>query len=114
MSTITMTAGTGTTDGAPRVLVRLTRRARLLITLLAMVSLAVVLAVVVTGGSAASAGTSAPVTHQRVTVSPGQTLWQIAQRAKPGTDPRETIDSILRLNNLKTAEIQVGTALLLP
>lgn len=120
----TPTAGAGTrpSSRAPRaaappvarVPVRLTRRARLLVTLIAVVSLAVVLAVVVIGNSIAAAGTVTPVGHQRVTVAPGQTLWQIATRAKPGTDPRETIDDILRLNDLRTAEVQVGTALLLP
>jgi LysM repeat protein len=54
------------------------------------------------------------VSAQRVTVAPGETLWQIAERVAPGTDPRETVARILELNGLQTSQVQVGTALLLP
>ena len=49
-----------------------------------------------------------------VTVRPGETLWQIAERVAPGSDPRETVRRILDLNGLQTAEVQAGTALRLP
>ena len=45
---------------------------------------------------------------------PGETLWQIAERIAPGTDPRETVARILDLNGLQTSQVQAGTALLLP
>ena len=93
----------------------LTRRGRLLVTALTLLLL-VAAAVVLTGGMPATAGTDRPtaVTAQRVTVAPGETLWQIAERVAPGTDPRETVARILDLNGLQTAQVQVGTALLLP
>ena len=95
--------------------VRLTRRGRLLLTGLAMLVL-VVAAVLLSGGPPATAGTDhgSASTAQRVTVAPGETLWQIAERTAPGADPRETVQRILDLNGLQTAEVQSGTALLLP
>jgi hypothetical protein len=100
---------------APRTATRLTRRGRLLVTGLVLLML-VAAAVLLSGGVPATAGTDrgAPVTAERVTVAPGETLWQIAERVAPGTDPRETVARILDLNGLQTAQVQAGTALLLP
>ena len=95
--------------------VRLTRRGRLLASLLVLL-LAVAAAVLLTGGATALAGSgggSAPVA-ERVTVRPGETLWQIAERTAPGTDPRETVQRILDLNGLQTSQVRAGTALQLP
>ena len=55
-----------------------------------------------------------PRSGERVTVRPGETLWQIAERVAPGSDPRETVARILDLNGLQTAQVQAGTALRLP
>ena len=95
--------------------VRLTRRGRLLLTAVVLLSL-VVAAVLLSGGAPARAGTdrSPAMVGERVTVRPGETLWQIAERVAPGSDPRETVARILDLNGLQTAEVQVGSALRLP
>ena len=94
--------------------VRLTRRGRLTATL-------VLLAGFVTGGTLltgglASAGTEpgAAATAERVTVAPGDTLWSIAQREAPGTDPRDTVADILELNHLESSAVEAGSVLLLP
>ena len=119
MSTMTLSAGfgRGTTLERPaapaRPAVRLTRRGRLLVTL-TLLLVAVAAAVLLTGGASALAGTDRPVTHEQVTVLPGQTLWEIAQRAAPAADPRDTVQAILDLNGLQTSQVQAGTALLLP
>lgn len=120
MSTMTLSAGLGrpcaqrrptAPAGGPA---RLTRRGRLLVSL-AVLLLAITGGVLLTGGGAALAGTHPPaVSHRQVTVAPGQTLWQIAERTAPGSDPRETVQRILDLNGLQTSEVQAGTALLLP
>lgn len=47
-------------------------------------------------------------------VAPGDTLWQLAQNAAPGADPREMVDRIMRLNNLAGVDVQVGSVLLIP
>jgi len=125
MSTMTVSTGLGraayrgaapATPRVPASSTHLTRRGRLLLTLLVL-TLLVVGAVLLSGGATALAGTdhaTGTATAQRVTVRPGETLWQIAERVAPGTDPRETIARILDLNDLQTAQVQAGTALVLP
>jgi hypothetical protein len=116
MSTMTLSAGLGRprAQRRPAGPARLTRRGRLLVSLAALL-VAVTGAVLLAGGGAALAGTDRPaVSHRQVTVQPGQTLWQIAERTAPGSDPRETVQRILDLNGLQTSEVQAGTALLLP
>jgi hypothetical protein len=95
--------------------VRLTRRGRLLLTAVVLLAL-VVAAVLLSGGAGARDGTKrAPAqVGERGNVRPGETLWQIAERVAPGSDPRETVARILDLNGLQTAEVQAGTALRLP
>ncbi len=101
-------------DSAPT---RLTRRARLLITGVTLV-VAVALAVLATGGGLATAGTArgsgSATTVERVTVRPGETLWEIARREAPGVDPRETIATMIDLNALDSAAVAAGRVLLLP
>jgi nucleoid-associated protein YgaU len=124
MSTMTVSSGLGraayrgaASSGPRAASTHLTRRGRLLLSLLALVLL-VTGAVLLSGGASALAGTdrasAGAATAQRVTVRPGETLWQIAERVAPGTDPRETVARILDLNDLQTAQVQVGTALVLP
>lgn len=47
-------------------------------------------------------------------VAPGDTLWRLAEATAPGSDPRELVDRITRLNGLSGVDVQVGTVLLLP
>jgi len=65
--------------------------------------------------SASQAGTTPTGSATRyITVQPGQTLWQIAQRVAPGDDPRDTVDRIRSLNGLDTAPVQAGQRLVVP
>jgi LysM repeat protein len=132
MSTLTISAGLGTrrprasrptrsTRGTsstvstrPTGALRLTRRGRLVTTL-------VLLAGFLTGGvllsgGLATAGTEpgAAATAQRVTVAPGETLWSISERVAPDADPRDTVAEILELNHLQSSAVQAGSVLLLP
>lgn len=96
--------------------VRLTRRGRLLLGLVVL-AVAVVTAVLSTGGGSASAGVSGrggEVAVQQVTVRPGETLWAIATREAPGVDPRATVAELVDLNDLPGAAVQAGQVLLLP
>lgn len=103
------------TSAAPSSSVRLTRRGRtVLVLLLAALLLSAfslgrqdTRAATVSGGGAAPA----PAT---TTVQPGESLWSVAQRIAPENDPREVIAQIRRLNDLQSAELQVGQHLLLP
>jgi len=94
---------------------RLTRRGRLMLTLLCLVLL-VSAGVLATGGRSAVAGSErgAVATAELVTVAPGETLWEIAERAAPGVDPRETIERIIDLNALESSAVAAGSVLLLP
>ena len=134
MSTVTISAGLPArsrrtpparrvpTTSAPRAAsiapaggpLRLTRRGRLVATL-------VLLAGFLTGGGLlagglATAGTEpgSAATAERVTVAPGDTLWSIAEREAPGTDPRDTVAEILELNHLESSAVEAGSVLLLP
>jgi hypothetical protein len=94
--------------------VRLTRRGRLVATLVLIAGF--LAGGVLLAGGLASAGTEpgAAATAQRVTVAPGETLWGIAEREAPGTDPRDTVAEILELNHLQSSAVEAGSVLLLP
>lgn len=95
--------------------VRLTRRGRLVRTLLVL-SLAVVLASVF--GLSAGAGTSdsvgTPTSFIEVTVAPGDTLWSLASRMAEGADIRAMVDEIASVNALASADLQAGQKVRIP
>lgn len=49
-----------------------------------------------------------------VTVSPGDSLWSIAQRSDPGADPRVMVEKIRGLNGLSGDAIVAGAVLQVP
>ncbi len=95
--------------------VRITRRGRLV--LLALVAV-LAFALVSLGQAAASAGpgdggAGEPVSATWV-VQPGETLWVIAERVDPQTDPRETVARIVAMNDLPSSSVQAGQELQIP
>jgi hypothetical protein len=93
----------------------ITRRGRLVLTAAVVVAaLAVVLGFVLSGGGAVATDTSAHVHFQHVTVSAGETLWQVAEDVAPSADPRDVIADIQQLNNLDTTEVMPGQSLAIP
>ena len=100
--------------------VRLTRRGRLVarwllvLATIGLVLTAVVGAVLLGGGSAQGGEHAAPVPVSYHLVAPGETLWQIALRAEPGSDPRDLVEQIVELNHLSSAELPVGLRLAVP
>jgi hypothetical protein len=103
-------------SAAARPGLRLTRRGRVVLSLLLLVAL---LAVVVAGllawpQSATAGGTALQVPRAYRTVLPGETLWQIAVEVAPRSDPRDTIASLVELNALETVRIQSGQVLAVP
>lgn len=106
------TARGGRTVDAPATPLRLTRRGRLLVTLLCS---AVVLAVAVVGARVAWADSSAAaLATTQVTVLPGQTLWEIASTADPSADPRDAVIEIRDLNGLPDSQVFAGQVLTVP
>jgi Tfp pilus assembly protein FimV len=94
---------------APRL--RLTRRGRVVLVVLpALLALSGAL-LAAAPGVAEAAPRQAPHT---VVVGTGDTLWTIAERIAPRTDPRVTVAAIERANGLSGAAIDAGTLLVLP
>jgi LysM repeat protein len=92
--------------------VRLTRRGRLVVVLSLLALLVVGLAS--TGQSSQASGRVAATRPVTVTVQTGETLWQLATRVAPHTDPRLVVDEIERLNRLSGSTVYAGQQLRVP
>jgi Tfp pilus assembly protein FimV len=57
---------------------------------------------------------SAPAAQQVVVVQSGDTLWSIAQRVRPGDDPREVAAEIAATNGVQAGALTVGASLVVP
>jgi hypothetical protein len=105
----------GDRTGRTRTRTRLTRRGRVVLTAL------VVLPLLAGGGAlAASSGAFAGIQGQSassfryLTVQPGESLWSIAQRVAPRSDPRDVIAAFVDLNGLSSGMVQAGQRLAVP
>ena len=98
---------------APGRALRLTRRGRLVISLL-MAATLVVLALIGARTALADTTTPAPAQVQQVMVLPGDTLWSIAQAQAPSGDVREVVAEIRSLNKLSSSRLMVGQELVVP
>jgi LysM repeat protein len=99
---------------APVASLRLTRRGRVLITLVLLVVAAAAVLLLRAPATASTGTTSHAPVARSVTVAPGQTLWEIARDARPGVDPRDTVDRIMEMNGLSSASVQAGRQLFVP
>jgi LysM repeat protein len=115
MSTMSTTATRrGTSYREPRnAPVRLTRRGRVVVTLL-LVGLVLVAFTVFSGYSAATGEAGEQQPSRTVVVEEGDTLWGIASAvAEPG-GTRELVHRIQQLNNLPGPELVEGQELAVP
>jgi LysM repeat protein len=65
--------------------------------------------------STASAGSeNATVSFATVTVGSGESLWSIAERIAPQSDPREVIGDLQRFNGLEDSSVLPGQTLAIP
>ena len=71
----------------------------------------VVIAVLMLGFTPASPGASPP---QHYTVRSGDSLWSIAARHYPNSDPRDAVYQIEQANHLSAAGLVAGERILLP
>lgn len=101
-------------DATSPIGVRLTRRGKTVILVAAMAI--VTLLVIMFGASTAATDLSGPPLQTRtVTVTAGQTLWQVAAAANPNGDIRATVDDIVRINSLPNASsLQMGSQIAVP
>ena len=96
---------------APRSGLVLTRRGRLAIVLLAAVAL---LALAPWRAIASTPAGAPPAGWTTVTVAPGDSLWEFAEAAAPGADPRPLVAEIKATNGLTSSTLQPGQRLLVP
>jgi LysM repeat protein len=57
---------------------------------------------------------AAPRHPRRVVVRPGDTLWSIARRSEPASDPRAVVDAIVAANGVQAGAVVPGQRLLVP
>ena len=91
---------------------RLTRRGRMLVRVLAVV-LVVGGFLLVAPGLARGDGPDQPAPRVTYVVEPGDTLWSIARRVAPGRDPRPVVDGLIEANSLRGG-LQAGQELSIP
>ncbi|PXY28750.1 LysM peptidoglycan-binding domain-containing protein [Prauserella flavalba] len=66
------------------------------------------------GGIAGGGEAGVPSGTVVVSVAPGDTLWDLAERAAPGSDPAAVVERIQELNGLTGAQVDAGTPLVVP
>lgn len=101
---------------ATRTRLRMTRRGRRVLLGLFALPLAAAVSFATFSDMTAAASSEAGqiVEFATTTVLPGDTLWSIAALIAPEADPRDVVDSIMRLNQLNGAAISVGQQLAIP
>jgi hypothetical protein len=102
--------------GAPKTRLHLTRRGRFVVTTLAAIPLVAGAAVFAIngGGAAASAGGDAGGHFSYQVVQSGDSLWSIAERVAPDSDPRDVVARIVSLNQLSTSMVTPGQRVAIP
>ncbi len=113
MTAITVGGFAAHSPGVGRSHLRINKRGRAV--LLSAVATPVVLAALVFGINAGGAtATSSSTPLARVTVAGGETLWGVAQRIAPTSDPRDVVAELESVNRLGSASIYPGEQLLIP
>lgn len=108
-----MGAVAASTRDQGQVPLRLTRRGRLVVTLLGTVLAGSIGSAVIGLATAtdAMATDSATVAY---TVKPGDSLWSIAQHLQPTGDPRDLVVQLTRINPSAASGLMAGQVLQLP
>jgi hypothetical protein len=93
----------------------LTRRGRVVLTTLASIPLVVAAAVfALNGGGAVATDSSAHTNFSYATVQSGESLWTIAERVAPNSDPRDVIADIVSVNQLSSTLVSPGQRVAIP
>lgn len=69
---------------------------------------------IVIGGLAEGLAPSVPERTALVTVAPGETLWDVASKYAPDSDPRAVVDRIEELNGVTAGAVTAGYPLSVP
>ena len=111
--TVTRAATCTTRSVQPRL--HLTRRGRIVLTVLVSTPLVIAAFFGITNGGTASASSDSGSSSLRYfTVAPGDTLWQLASELVPRADLRDVVAEIVQLNQLNSGDIQAGQRLAIP
>ena len=102
----------GTTP-TPRPL-RITTRGRVVLGALAAAPLVAGLVLASVLAPAAAGSEEGVASFETVTVGAGESLWSIAERIAPASDPRDVIGEIERLNSLEDSAVLPGQTLAIP
>ncbi|WP_199689789.1 hypothetical protein [Clavibacter lycopersici] len=112
---ITLDAQVAEAAVAPRTRLRITRRGRIVLTALVAAPLALGAGLVaLNGGAAVASKDAAGTAFEYVTVSSGQSLWDLAEEIAPSADPRDVIASVVDLNRLPSSDVAAGQQLAVP
>ncbi|MET0590914.1 MAG: hypothetical protein ABWZ77_07045 [Naasia sp.] len=119
MSAYTPAIGSGFATGrvsATRPPLRITRRGKVVLAVLLTLPTAAVIGVMSLSSAPAVATSAAsdPTAFDYVTVSAGESLWDVAERIAPTADPRDVIADIERLNGLESSGVAAGESLAVP
>jgi len=107
-----MNATATATHTQPRL--RLTRRGRAVFTTLAATPLVIAaLFFALNGGGAVATSTGSIVPLESVTISAGETLWDLAEEYAPDANPSDFVSDVLALNELG-ASLQAGQSIDIP
>lgn len=99
--------------GEPRL--RMTQRGRsVLMAIVATPLVIVAMMIALNGGQATASLEGSDVPFQYVTVTAGESMWQLAGELAPTADPREVIDQIVQLNRLTSPDVFAGQQLAIP
>lgn len=92
---------------------RITARGRaVLVAIVATPLVAAALFIGINAGGATATSDSTPLST--ITVTPGETLWQVAEKVAPSADPRDVIADIMQVNRMDSAAIGAGEQLKIP
>lgn len=103
---------TSTRDVQVRRTMRLTRRGRVVVTVVALLVIAAGFSFAQVSSQAA--GPRARPTLHTVTVHAGETLWDVAQRVAPHVDPRLVVAALEHENRLNGPLVEPGQQLVVP
>lgn len=108
-------AVSNTTDAAVKTRLHLTRRGRAVLTALIAVPIVIgASALAVNAGGAAASDHAAASSFAHVTISSGESLWQVAEKVAPSADPRDFVAAIVDLNQLPSVLVRPGQRLAIP
>jgi len=91
---------------------RLTRRGRAVVLGLLVLVASMASSVLFTTASRAESQPATPA--PTIIVEPGDTLWDIAVRVKPGRDGQAAVAELRKINRLDSVDLQPGQVLILP